>query len=311
MRKHVRTLLLVATLLTTASVPAFAVNKDLLRVEEQLDTLQQMVQSIQKTVDSQTAILRTLIEQQSDSINSMKAAIDNLEKTNAHDQAASGSRFETMGNQVQALSESLDEAKARLAKLSDQLAHTQSYIETLNNPSNPANPNNPGGLNPGSPAGTPPGTTSPDSGDPQAPPATQPSPGPAMNRAANVPDPDTLYQSGLSYYNGGQYDLARQSFEQFLQDYGDTDLASNAQFYIGECYYSQQQYRNAIDAYNRVLERYPGGNKQAAAQLKKGYALLSLGEKQAGIRELRSLVRRMPRTREADLAQQRLRHLGA
>ena len=295
--------------MTAASVPAFAVNKDLLRIEEQLDTLQQMVQSIQKTVDSQTAIIRTLIEQQSDSLNSMKAAIDNLEKTNAHDLATSGSHFDNMNNQIQALSESLDEAKARLAKLSDQLAHTQSYLETLNSPSNPAN--NPNGSNPTGPAGAPPGTTAPDSGNPQGPPATQPPQGTALNRAANVADPDSLYQSGLSYYNGGQYDLARQSFEQYLQDYGDTDLASNAQFYVGECYYSQQQYRKAVDAYNRVLERYPGGNKQAAAQLKKGYALLSLGEKQAGIRELRSLVRRMPRTREADLAQQRLKRLGA
>lgn len=309
MRKYAFPLLLLATVLGQGAVPAYAVNRDLLRMQEQLDTLQQMVQNMQKTIDSQTAIIRTLIEQQSDSINSMKAAVDELEKTNAHNLAATSNRFDSMTTQIQALGESLDEAKTRLAKLSDQVAHTQSYLETVNNPANPANPPANGQTPPGATTVAPPGgTDQPDSGNPQGPQAPS---APMPNRTANVPDPDTLYQSGLSYYNGGQYDLARQAFEQFLKNYGDTDLASNAQFYIGECYYSQQQYLKAINAYNRVEERYPGGNKQAAAQLKKGYALLNLGEKQAGIRELRSLLRRLPNTREADLARQRLKRLGA
>ena len=99
-------------------------------------------------------------------------------------------------------------------------------------------------------------------------------------------------------------------FQDYLKYYKDTDRASNAQFYIGECYYSQQNYKQAIDAYDSCIEKYPTGNKAAAAQLKKGFALISLDQKTAGIRELRSLVQRFPDTHEAELARERLKKLG-
>ena len=62
--------------------------------------------------------------------------------------------------------------------------------------------------------------------------------------------------------------------------------------------------------YDKVLEQYPGGNKAAAAQLKKGYALLELGQKEAGVRELNSLIARYPRSIEASQARDRLHRLG-
>jgi tol-pal system protein YbgF len=127
---------------------------------------------------------------------------------------------------------------------------------------------------------------------------------------ANVPDPDSLYNSGLSFYNGGQYDLAIQAFQDYLRSYGGTDRASNAQFYIADSYYIQKNYKNAIREYDKCIERYPQGNKAAAAQLKKGFALIELGEKSAGLRELRSLIEQYPNSREADLARQRIKKLG-
>ena len=60
-----------------------------------------------------------------------------------------------------------------------------------------------------------------------------------------------------------------------------------------------------------MLEQYPGGNKTAAAQLKKGFALLEVGDRQSGVRELRSLINRYPRSMEADQARDRLRRLTA
>ena len=62
--------------------------------------------------------------------------------------------------------------------------------------------------------------------------------------------------------------------------------------------------------YDKVLEQYPGGSKAAAAQLKKGYALLELGQRDAGVRELNSLISRYPRSIEASQARDRLRRLG-
>jgi len=263
--------------------PAYGQKKDTIMLMRQLDTMQQMILSMQKTLDTQTAVLRTLVEQANDNVNSMKLTVEELRKATQRNLADNNNRFESMTTQIQALSESLEEAKARLAKLSEQLAQTQNIIQTLNAPVTPATE-------------TPGGSTAGPGGEAKPP--------------ASVPDADTLYNSGRSYYSGGQYQLAVQAFQEYLQYYGDTDRASNAQFYIGDSYYSQENFKQAIEEYDKCIERYPKGNKATAAQLKKGFALIELGGKAAGVRELRSLIQRYPKAPEASLARQRLKQLG-
>ena len=260
---------------------AFGVSREIIRIMQQLDTLQQTVQNMQKTIDTQSAVLRTLVEQVNDNVSSMRLTVADMQKASQKNLADTGARFDSLTSQLQALSESVDEAKTRLAKLNDQMTKTQNIIQTLNTPP-PAQVSEPGSNAAGAPA---------------QPPAPQ------------LPDPDTLYKSGVSYLTGGQYDLAIQAFQEFLKDYGDSDLAPNAQFYIGECYYAEKNYQQAIQEYNKCLERYPSGNKLPAAQLKKSYALQAMGQRAAAERELRSLIQRYPNSREADLAKQRLRSL--
>ena len=128
---------------------------------------------------------------------------------------------------------------------------------------------------------------------------------------AQAPPPDVLYNNALRDYNAGKYDLAMQEFTEYLSFYSNTDLAGNAQFYIADIKYRQGNFQHAIADYDKVLEQYPGGNKAAAAQLKKGYALLELGRRDDGVRELNNLVARYPRSVEATQARDRLRQLGA
>jgi tol-pal system protein YbgF len=284
LKKHVLMTLVSIACLCAGTSPGYGVSKETLQMMQQIDALQQAVQNLQKTVDTQSAVLKTLVEQTNDNVNVMKAAVSELRGTMQQSLAASGAKFDTMSSQTQALSESLDEAKARLSKLGEQLVQIQNTLSTLPAQSNPAPVATPG--TPGTP-----GTAS----APTAPP---------------VPDADSLYSQGLSYYNGGQWELAIQSFNDYLKYYKDTDRASNAQFYIGECYYSQQDYKDAIAAYDLCSEKYPAGNKAAAAQLKKGFSLLALDQKTAGIRELRSVIQRFPDSHESELARQRLRKLG-
>jgi len=213
-------------------------------------------------------------------VNGMKVTVEELRKATQQNLAQNNNRLESMTTQIQALSESLEEAKVRIAKLSEQVAQTQNIIQTLNAP--PPAAEGAGGTGPGGEAKPP----------------------------ASVPDADTLYNSGRSYYSGGQYQLAVQAFQEYLQYYGETDRASNAQFFIGDSYYSQKDFKQAIEEYDKCIERYPKGNKAMAAQLKKGFALVELGEKAAGVRELRSLIQRYPKSSEASLARQRLKQLG-
>ncbi|HXW62152.1 MAG TPA: tol-pal system protein YbgF, partial [Candidatus Acidoferrales bacterium] len=121
---------------------------------------------------------------------------------------------------------------------------------------------------------------------------------------------DTLYQNALRDYNTGKYDLARQEFSDYITNFPSNDLASNAQFYLGEVAYAQSDYRGAIAAYDIVLQNYPNSFKLGASLLKKGLAELELGMKASGTRDLREVVRRFPNSDDAKRAQAKLHELG-
>lgn len=298
MKKHLFGVALLALAFVLNAQPGFGVSKEIIQMMTQLDNLQQEVESLQRTVDTQTAVLKTLVEQTSQNVNAMKATIARMEQAQQQSLANTNNQMDSMTSQIQQLSSSLDEAKGQIAKLSSQIAQTQKILQTINtpNPNAPPSPNAAPGTQGAQGASASAAGPTP-TGDA---PAQQPPP---------VPDPQTLYNSAYQDYMQGQYALAIQGFQQYLQNYGDTDLASNAQFYIGDSYYAQKDYRNAIKEYDKCIEQFPGGNKVAASYLKKGYALLALGETSAGERELRALIRRYPSTHEADLARQRLRRL--
>ncbi|MFY9584805.1 MAG: tol-pal system protein YbgF, partial [Candidatus Acidiferrales bacterium] len=185
---------------------------------------------------------------------------------------------DSMSTQVQGLADNLEEVKARLGKVNQQLAEMQNTLQSLDSKM----------------AG---GTPAPAAGG--APPSGPP------------PSADLLYSNGLRDLAGGKYDLARQEFLDYLKYYPDTDLASNAQFYLGEIDYTQKQYKEAVGEYDKVLQNYPKSFKLAAARLKKGMALTELGQKAGAIREFREVVRRFPGTDESRRASAKLRELGA
>jgi TolA-binding protein len=87
-------------------------------------------------------------------------------------------------------------------------------------------------------------------------------------------------------------------------------LSDNAVYWLGECLYRQRKYRPAIQEFERVARQFPHSDKLASASLKKGYALLELGERQQGVTQLRLVVRDFPAGDEASLAKQRLREIG-
>jgi tol-pal system protein YbgF len=137
--------------------------------------------------------------------------------------------------------------------------------------------------------------------------ASSPDSGPSASASASA---DTLYSNGLRSIVTGKYEVARQSFADYLQHYGDTDLASNAQFYLGEIAYHQKQYELAVQEYDKVLNNYPKSFKLAPARLRKGMALINLGRKDPGIRELQEVMSRFPRTEYEQEARAKLNELG-
>ncbi len=258
-----------------ASAPAWAVNREMVELQTQVQQIQDQITAMKQSLDERMGVMKSLMDQNTDSINKVTTAITNMQVTLQKQQSDTNNHVDQLSGQLQSLNDSLDELKARLGKVTKQLEDLQSAQQSLAAQTQTA--------------------------------ATAAAATAAQN---NVPPPDVLYNNGLRDYNGGNTDLARQEFGDYIKNYPNTDLAGNAYFYLAELDYRSANYAAAIKGYDQVLQSFPDGNKAASAELKKGFALLESGQKDAGITALRHVLQRYPRTNEAVQAKDRLRKLG-
>jgi tol-pal system protein YbgF len=276
--------------------PAQAVAREIIELQHDVTTLLQGQKDLATQMTQDHTVMKTLVEQTGDNVGKLNATMSSLQKSVQDVQANSGARLDTMSTQVQGLSDNLEEIKSRLGKLNQQLVDLQNTVQSLDAKISGSAP-------PPAASTSNSGFTPPAGGGNSAPPSAAMPSGPA-------PSADTLYSNGLRDITSGKYDLARQEFQDYLKFYGDTDLASNAQFYLGEIAYSQRNYDQAVTEYDRVLTNYPKSFKLAPARFKKGMALIELGQKNTGIRELREVVKRYPGTEEERRARAKLKELG-
>jgi tol-pal system protein YbgF len=114
------------------------------------------------------------------------------------------------------------------------------------------------------------------------------------------------YDNALHLFRNGQYDAARDGFESYLQKYPKSSLTDNAQFWLGECYYAQKRYGEAISAYEKTIKEYPKSDKVSSAMLKQGMAFLELGDSTAGKILLKKVVKEYPNSNQAKIARSKL-----
>ncbi len=277
-------LAMTALIVTGPSTPAFAVAKEIIALQTQVQELSDRMARMQQSFDERMGIMRALVEKSADSVNKLSDSVQTMQKTVQEQTTESLTKVDQVSGQIQTLNDSVDELKARLEKASKQLNDIQTEQQNI--------------------AAQPPPTVT-------CAPAAAPAAAPTAPAGGGAPPADTLYTNALRDYNAARYELALSQFQDYLKFYSTTDLAGNAQFYIADIEYKAGNYEAAVADYDKVLEQFPGGNKAAAAQLKKGYALLELGRKDAGVRELNALIQRYPKSIEATQARERLRKLGA
>jgi tol-pal system protein YbgF len=290
--------------------PVGAVAREIVELQQSINQLIQGQKDMQTTLAQNAAVDKTLMEQSMDTVNKLTGTMMALQKTVQDMQANSGARLDTMSTQIQGISDNLQETLARMGKLNQQLTDTQNAIQGIDAklagsapPPTAAAP----GVAPGAAPGTPGAAQSPN-GLPPIPGAPPTSAGGLP--AGGAPSADLLYSNGLRDLNGKKYDLATQEFGDYLKYYSTTDLASNAQFYLGEIFFAQQQFDQAIDSYSKVINNYPKSFKLAPAHLKRALALISLGEKNSGVSELRLVVKSYPGTDEEKRAKAKLQEMG-
>lgn len=264
----------VLLILATLSLPnAWAVSKEIIQLQTQVQQLQDQMTHMQQSFDERMGVMKNLMDQNTDSMNKVAAAMTALQNSLEKLQTDNGGKVDQLSGQIQALNDSLDELKARIAKVSKQLDDVQAAQQNQ---------------------------------------AASAAAQQAQQQAlAQAPPPDVLYNNALRDYNAGNNDLSKQEFSDYVRFYPNTDLAGNSYFYLAEIGYKQGDYQGAIKNYDQVLQNFPTGNKAPSSDLKKGLALIELGQKDDGIAELRHVIQRYPRSNEAIQAKEKLRKLGA
>jgi tol-pal system protein YbgF len=243
---------------------------DIEGLQNQLSDVQRQLLQLQKQAPSKEEVSNIEVQ--------VARQMESLLKSEADMQV----RLQAVSSQIDQLQANLEDTNYRLAQLSQQIAATNQELKGFR-PA-PAAPllEGAGGESGASPSSAG-GATS---------------------------DPQTLYQTAYNDYLRGNYDLAVREFQDYLDNFPDTDLTDNAVYWIGECYYRQGKFRPAISQFDAVLNRYPRSDKLPSALLKKGYSHLQLGERAQGVVQLQHVIAEYPSSDEANLARQRLRELG-
>jgi tol-pal system protein YbgF len=279
-----RLLLLVALMVPATS---FAQKKEIQELQRDMGLLSEQVREIQRVQNEKLTALQVLLQQTFDAASKANTSVAVLESRIADTFrqqeknvmapiAGVNTKVDQMASEFGALRETVADTHARLGKLQQQIIDLGNAVKTMQAPAAP------------------------------------PPPSAGIQGASGAPPvpAEVLYSNAMRDKSGGKPDLAMQQFRDYLQYYGTTELAPNAQFYVAEIYYSRGDLDNALKEYDALLEKFPENNKTADALYMKGQTLVKMGKRTAGAQEFREVVKRFPRSDVATKARAQLRAMG-
>jgi tol-pal system protein YbgF len=201
---------------------------------------------------------------------------------------------DAVAGDLRVLREKLDETNVRLTSLSQDVDGLREIIPqsapVTMMPAMPIDPNAPP---------TTPGTTPAPGGAQPVPPALAPAGGTGMT-------PRRLYDTAYADYTAGQWSLAVQGFETYLKTYPKSDLADDAQYYVGESLSGDSKFREAVAAYERVIRDYPQSDILPEAWYKVGNTYERLAQPDRARTAYETAVKLFPETDAGRLSKQRL-----
>jgi tol-pal system protein YbgF len=285
--KHPLTLL---PILMLSAVPVFSQKEKIAEIQRDILLMQDQIRNLKSSQDERLGAMQVLVQQTLDSANKANTAVavlDSAMRDRMKEQekllvgpfAGVGARVETMSNDFAGVREAVTDLSSRMGKLQNQIADINSAIKILAAP----------------PAAPP--AANPNAGNPNAPPAGV--------------SAETLYNGGMRDKSAGNSDLAIEQFQNYLKWFGNTDLAPNAQYYIGEIKYLRGDLDGALMAFDTLLEKYPDNPKTSDAMLQKGRALVKSGFKAEARQEFNSLIKKFPTHDNAAKARTELAALNA
>ena len=110
-------------------------------------------------------------------------------------------------------------------------------------------------------------------------------------------------------FRSGKLNEAYQVFNDYIEKYPGGKMAPNARFWLGDCYYNQQEYELAILEYQKVIADYPTHSKAPAALLKQGLAFEKLKDKETAKIVYGKLLEDYPKSEQVTTARKRIETL--
>lgn len=124
-------------------------------------------------------------------------------------------------------------------------------------------------------------------------------------------NPEDIYNQALDLYYQGKLDEAEKKFQEFVKEYKNSELYDNALFWIGQIYYTKEEYKKAVEAFQNLINKCESGqikdcNKLPDALLKISYSYLKLGDKEKAKYYFQKIIDKYPDSEEAKIAKRKL-----
>ncbi len=272
------------------------------RMQEELAKLAETIGTLAKTVDAKLGSHDKTLEQLSRSLTDLSARVVADGKLTSEHLAEVNKSVSSVAKALRTVGEAIEVREAEQDRRLDEVARALHGMATQA-----------GKIKEGKPAKN--GKQASHPGDSaEAGPAKGPGHAAAGSSAVATEGPpadgeDKGYEESLQAFKNGDYDGARKGFSDFLQRHPGSQLAGNAQYWLGECYYGAKDYGHAIEAFDRVHRAYPDSVKVPAALLKKGFAYVALNDRGRASSTLKQVVEAYPRSPEATKAKEKLAQL--
>jgi len=183
--------------------------------------------------------------------------------------------IKSLSEQLAKLQTSLDE---QLAKLKTSLDDAESAMRSLR------------------------ATPVPPESRPAPAPAPPPTPAPAPASPASGPTPsrnteaDRMFAAALAKLRAGDDGQAALEFTEFVTQYPAHPQAAAAQNYIGDAYYRQREYRQALGEYQKTVDTYTQAAQVSEALLKIGLCQRALGDGARAKTSWEQVIKQFPKS---------------
>ena len=255
------------------------------------DREHQQIMADIRMLQEQTQQLQMLLGRLGEALETVTAKLD--EQANVNRKAFADQRLlaDNLASGVRIVREKVDDTNVRLSSLSQEMEALRVSIPRMPPPMTQL-------------------MVDPETGLPVAqvgPVAAAPLPTPLVAPGVS---PQRMYDTAWADYTTGQFALAIQGFEAYITTFPQSELADDAQFYIGQTHYADGKFQEAVVAYDQVLVSYPDGDAAPEAAYKRGLSLDSLGDTDQAREAFTLVVDTYPDSAAATLAQQALDRLS-